>query len=114
MQKRVEAVFFQLCAVFALSLVSVWLAGCGTTKSNSSNPPSSSVSTTLTTKPPSSIALNQTASIVATVDNDSANKGVDWSCTPTGSCGTFNPAHTASGAATTYTAPGAGGSVTIK
>jgi len=114
MQKRVEAVCLQLCAVFALSLVSVWLAGCGTTKSNSSNPPSSSVSTTLTTRPPSSIAINQTASIVATVDNDSANKGVDWSCTPTGSCGTFNPAHTASGAATTYTAPGAGGSVTIK
>jgi hypothetical protein len=54
-----------------------------------------------------SIAQNASAHLVATVGNDSANAGVDWSvsCGSTGACGTFSPAHTASGAATTYTAP---------
>ncbi len=41
----------------------------------------------------------------ATVTNDTANAGVDWTCTPTGTCGTFTPAHTASGVNTTYAAP---------
>lgn len=54
-----------------------------------------------------------TAPITANVANDSANAGVDWSCTPSGSCGTFSPAHTASGASTTYTAPAAAANVTI-
>ena len=54
-----------------------------------------------------------TATIAANVTNDSANAGVDWSCTPAGSCGTFNPTHTASGASTTYTAPSAAVSVVI-
>jgi hypothetical protein len=43
---------------------------------------------------------------------------VDWTvtCQSTGNCGTFSPAHTASGTATTFTAPNAvptGGTVTI-
>jgi hypothetical protein len=59
---------------------------------------------------------NATASVAAAVLNDSANKGVTWSCTPSASCGSFTPAQTASGAATTYTAPAGvpkGGNVTI-
>jgi hypothetical protein len=71
------------------------------------------LSIAITTPPPASLEVNQSASIAATVTNDPANKGVDWSCTPTGSCGTFTPAHTASGAMTNYTAPGAPGPVTI-
>jgi len=66
------------------------------------------------------IVANHTASLVATVSNDYTNAGVDWtvSCgSPgAGACGTFSPAHTASGAATTYTAPSApptGNTVTI-
>jgi len=50
------------------------------------------------------------------VSNDPASGGVTWSCTPTGSCGSFNPQTTASGASTTYTAPASvpsSGSVTI-
>ena len=74
----------------------------------------SNLSVTLSTAPPANLAASQTATIAATVANDSAAKGVDWSCTPSGACGSFNPAHTASGANTTYTAPGAAGSVTIK
>jgi hypothetical protein len=65
------------------------------------------VSIALTTAPPATLNVNGTATVSATVTNDSANAGVDWTCIPTGTCGTFNPAHTASGANTTYTAPGA-------
>ena len=55
------------------------------------------------------ITQNTSAHLIATVSNDSANAGVDWavSCGSTGACGTFSPAHTASGAATAYTAPSA-------
>jgi hypothetical protein len=59
---------------------------------------------------------NAAASVAATVSNDPANKGVTWSCTPSAACGTFTPAQTASGAATTYIAPATapqGGKVTI-
>jgi hypothetical protein len=67
----------------------------------------------ITTPPPSSLEINLTASIAATVTNDPANNGVDWSCTPMGTCGTFTPAHTASGATTVYMAPNTPGPVTI-
>jgi hypothetical protein len=64
------------------------------------------------------IVANRTASLVATVSNDYANAGVDWtvSCGSPGACGTFSPVHTASAAATMYTAPSAppsGNTVTI-
>jgi hypothetical protein len=69
---------------------------------------------------PTSLTVNSQTAIVASVDNDKANGGVAWSCatTPAGSpCGTFNPATTASGASTTYTAPAillpAGTTITI-
>lgn len=68
------------------------------------------------TSPPTSVAAGATAPLTATVTNDSANAGVNWSCTPANSCGSFNPATTASGAATTYTAPTTaptGGTVTV-
>jgi hypothetical protein len=51
--------------------------------------------------------VGATAPVSATVMNDAAAKGVDWTATCGGgsSCGSFTPAHTASGATTTYTAP---------
>jgi len=57
----------------------------------------------------STIVVNATAPLVATVNNDPADAGVDWtvSCGSPGACGSFSPAHTASGASTTYTAPSA-------
>ena len=69
--------------------------------------------------PGNSTAVNGTAPLVATVTGDAANAGLDWtvSCGTAGACGTFSATHTASGATTTYTAPGsmpAGGTVTIK
>jgi len=76
------------------------------------------VAVALSTAPPASLLVSGTANVAATVTNDSANKGVDWSatCGSAGACGSFNPAHTASGASTTYTAPAsvpAGNTVTI-
>jgi hypothetical protein len=99
-------------AIFIISLFGLF--GCGVT--GSSTPASNSTGTTsisLTTAPPSTLNLGATASVGATVANDSSNAGVDWSCTPAGSCGSFSPVHTASGASTTYTAPGAAANVVI-
>jgi hypothetical protein len=66
----------------------------------------------------STIVVNASAPLVATVSNDTSNAGVDWTvtCGSTGACGSFSPAHTASGAATTFTAPSSvpsGNAVTI-
>ena len=76
------------------------------------------ISVSITKKANTTIVANRTASLVATVSNDFSNAGVDWtvSCGSPGACGTFSPAHTASGAPTTYTAPSAppsGNTVTI-
>lgn len=62
---------------------------------------------------PATLALNATTNLTATVTNDATSAGVDWTCTPANTCGTFNPAHTASGAATVFTAPAAAASVTV-
>jgi hypothetical protein len=66
----------------------------------------------MTTPPPSSLEINQTGAAAATVVGDSLNEGVEWTCSPS-PCGSFNPAHTASGATTIWTAPSTAGSVTI-
>ncbi len=92
--------------------VAASISGCGAVGSSPSNP-TQPISIAITTAPPATLAASGTAMISATVSNDSANAGVDWSCAPAGSCGSFSPAHTASGASTTYTAPAAAGSVTI-
>jgi hypothetical protein len=58
-----------------------------------------------------SVAVNGTQAFTATVANDSANKGVNWTVTGTGcsgaTCGTVSPATSTSGSAVTYAAPGA-------
>jgi len=56
--------------------------------------------------------------LTAVVSNDTSNAGADWSvtCGSAGACGSFSPTHTASGNATTYTAPiavPAGNTVTV-
>src|SRR5215472_14688592 len=76
------------------------------------------ISVAFTHAPPSSLSTSATAQVSVTVTNDSSSGGVDWTVTCSiSSCGSFNPAHTASGMATTFTAPSSvptGGSVTIK
>ena len=101
-----------------LFLSAIGFSGCGAvgsapSSSTSNNDPQAAVSVSLATVPPTTMTVGGTASIAATVSNDSSNSGVDWSCTPSGSCGTFNPVHTASGAIATYTAPGVAGNIVI-
>lgn len=67
----------------------------------------SQISITITQPPPSPLLVNATASMIAVVTNDPTNSGVTWtvvSCDAS-PCGTISPLHTASGAATVYTAP---------
>lgn len=99
-------------ALASLLLMAVCFSGCGATSSSGTTPPPS-MSIALSTAPPSTMAPGATATIVATLANDSANAGVDWSCSPAGSCGTFSAAHTASTVTTTYTAPSTPVTVTI-
>ena len=58
------------------------------------------------TPTPATVPVGTTAQFIATVSNDTANKGVTWAVTCSGApCGTIAPAATASGTPTTYTAP---------
>jgi hypothetical protein len=102
----------RILASLALTVIS----GCGGGSSSGPSPTPLPISVSLSATPPASLATGATANVSATVLNDSAGKGVTWSCTPAAACGTFNPTSTASGAATVFTAPAtapAGGSVTI-
>ena len=69
-------------------------------------PPAQPIAVTLAPAPPSSLTVNATANLTANVANDSANGGVKWTVSCSSSaCGSFNPAQTASGAMTIFTAP---------
>jgi hypothetical protein len=100
---------FGVFGVCLLVLV-MGVAGCGGGSSNSTPPPAITIALT---GAPQTLVASGTAQLTANVTNDSANKGADWTCAPASSCGSFSPAHTASGQATTYTAPAAAGTVTI-
>jgi hypothetical protein len=69
-------------------------------------------------QPPASLVQGLTVDLIAVISDDSKNAGVTWSVScASSSCGTFNPAATASDAATVYTAPvdvPTGNTVTIK
>ena len=81
------------------------LAGCSANVSQTSETPL--ISLAITQAPPSSLNVVGAAQVSATVSGDPANAGVDWfaQCASAPTCGSFSPAHTASGAATTFTAP---------
>lgn len=90
--------------VLIVGIVAAMNFGCGGGSASTLRPP-----------PPISVSLSQTTATVqagataqftATLSNDSANRGVTWtvSCS-VASCGTVSPNSTASGTATTYTAP---------
>jgi hypothetical protein len=89
------------------------LAGCtgatSQTGSGGGDPaPPAAISVTLSAAS-TTVQIGQTLALTATVANDSANKGVNWSVSGTGcsaaTCGTVSPTASASGVAVTYTAP---------
>ena len=104
-----------LLANIILILFAISFSGCGAVGSGSapSNTTAAAVSVSLGTVPPTTLNEGGTTPVAATVSNDSSNSGVDWSCTPAGSCGSFSPAHTVSGANATFTAPDVVGNVVI-
>ncbi len=108
--KRNAPVLLLVASVLLVAIVA--LSGCGVVAQQSGSP----IMVTMTTPPPSSLPAGGTASVAATVSNDTAGAGVSWSCTPSSACGSFNPVSTMSGASTMYTAPSAppaGGQVVI-
>jgi len=98
-----------------LLLIVIGFSGCGGAVSSAGKATASpgAMSITFLTAPPGTMNLGGTAFIAAAVSNDSSGAGVDWSCSPSGACGTFTPSHTASGANSTFTAPGVATSVVI-
>jgi hypothetical protein len=95
-----------LLSLSAVAAIAVCLTSCG--GSSSTPPPTPPAISVALSSPPTTLVASATASLTATVTNDSANAGVKWTVSCTGSaCGSFNPTSTASGVATTYTAPSA-------
>lgn len=99
-----------LAGMLVATVVVGSLAGCGAVNTPPPPPPAISVSLSVAsfTVPPQA-----TTQFTATVKNDPSGKGVTWSITSCNGaptlCGSVSPAATASGAPTTYTAPGAPG-----
>ena len=87
--------------IVLLSVCALAVAGCG----------GSSHKVTITTAP-TTLAAGASSNVVATVAHDSSDQ-INWTCAPTGACGSFNPATTPNGSPSSYTAPSASGSVTI-
>jgi|HubBroStandDraft_6_1064221.scaffolds.fasta_scaffold00160_11 hypothetical protein len=87
-----------------LSMIAALLAcSSGTTTPVITVPPAALV--VILSSFPSSVTISSQRPITATVNNDSANGGVTWSCAPAGSCGTFSAPTSASGTPVTYFAP---------
>ena len=70
-------------------------------------PPQPSISIAFQPQPVTSLGVGFSEPLTAIVTKDPNNEGVDWSltCPNPGSCGSLSALHTASGVATTYTAP---------
>jgi hypothetical protein len=96
--------FASIIATLIALVVAVCNFGCGAASAPPPPPPLISVSVSPST--PQSVDSGQTVNFIASVVNDSSNKGVTWTVTcSTAPCGSVSPTATASGAATTYTAP---------
>ena len=94
-----------------LAVTIIFLVACGDGKYQ---PPA--IVVTFYSPPPTSINTDSTIGITAVVTNDPKGAGVNFSCVPAGSCGSFNPPKIASNVPTCYEAPGevpSGNTVTI-
>ncbi|MGB8325435.1 MAG: hypothetical protein WCE52_20925 [Candidatus Acidiferrum sp.] len=103
-------------ATLGILLVAAGCGGGGSSSGGGGGTQPQSIAVTFAAAPPATLLVGATANMAAMVSNDTASKGVNWSCTPSLACGTFDPPSTASGSMTAYTAPVAvptGGSVVI-
>ncbi len=98
---------------FLLGAMLSVLAGCssGSTANvqNPPPPPPSKVAIAFQPEPSPALNVGFSENITAVVTNDPNNYGVDWTvtCQNPPNCGVLSALHTASGTATTYTAPSA-------
>jgi hypothetical protein len=100
------------------SVVDITASSPATTPANSDTRATTILSrVSFTQPPPPTILVNSSATLAATVANDTGNVGLNWTATCGGAaCGSFSPSHTLSGVSTIYTAPSsvpAGSAVTI-
>jgi hypothetical protein len=102
----------RIALFLATALVTLGLAACDGGWHGPYNPPppppppAGAISVSFASVPPSSVVMGTTASLTATVANDSTNAGVTWTVQCAGTqCGSISPTSTTSGTATTYTAP---------
>ena len=98
-------------AILAMGAITV-LVACGSRY----QPPAIMITFSTSFPPPSALSASATAGIAAVVTNDNANGDVNFSCLPSGQCGSFNPNPVASNVPTTYQAPSAippGNTVTV-
>ena len=100
---------FKTLLVAMAVAIPMLITGCSNTPKGSGG----TGTVTITTVPPASLEVNQSATIAATASGGLTAGGIDWSCTPIGTCGTFDPTSTASGGTTVYTAPRTAGAVSI-
>lgn len=86
-------------------VLTVAVAGCGGSGSSTTSEIKFPVTVSVTLDP-STVPAGGSVQVTATVINDSANKGVNWtvSC-PATPCGSVSPTTTTSGVAATYTSP---------
>jgi len=92
--------------LFTVGMIATFI-GCSSSKSTptqTTNSGAQTISVSLSTTP-TTLGVNKTTPVTATVANDSANAGVNWSCAPATTCGSFSSKQSASGTAVTYTAP---------
>ena len=93
--------------IFLLAVGMAYVTGCGGSNNNA-------ILVSISQAPPGILVPGGPAvPVTATVTGDSKNAGVTWSCTPAGSCGSFNPMTTPSGTATMYQPPASPANVTI-
>lgn len=90
-------------SVLILALAILFACGNGIDKLPGAS--SGAVTVQFAQAPPTPTISGQAVGLVANALNDNSNKGVTWSCTPVGACGTFNPTTTPYNVGTLYTPP---------
>lgn len=99
--------FLFLAVVSIAMLLGLSSCGAGTNVQNPPPPPVSNVSVSFNPTPVTGLSINGNTQLIAVVNNDPNNYGVDWSvtCNNKGNCGSLSAQHSPSGQAVTYTPP---------
>ena len=100
--------------LIGLSMIAALVACSSSSSTTTNTPPPPAITVALSTPPPASLAANFGTATIAATTNDTA--GVNWTCAPANSCGTFSSPGSLTGVTNTYTTPTAvptGNTVTI-